>query len=122
MDPGSGIVREVVEVAPVNKLPTTEGYFFKSHESCEVKALLFVTALQFTSISLVYTSSRFPQLDSIQTFAMPPMAIEEDIRRVKAIVVKTFIPQTCRAGICSDNGHNYKLTVEDVSVPTPGQS
>ncbi|PVH75083.1 GroES-like protein [Cadophora sp. DSE1049] len=48
------------------------------------------------------------------------MAIEEDNRLVKAIAVETSIPQTCKAGVCSDNGQNYKLTVEDVSVPTPG--
>ncbi|TVY37798.1 alcohol dehydrogenase [Lachnellula subtilissima] len=30
------------------------------------------------------------------------------------------IPITCKAGVVSNNGPNYKLTIEDIQVPTPG--
>ena len=30
------------------------------------------------------------------------------------------IPKTCKAGVMSDEGPDYKVTIEDVEVPTPG--
>jgi propanol-preferring alcohol dehydrogenase len=35
---------------------------------------------------------------------------------------KTYaIPKTCKAGVVSNEGPDFKLSIEDVSVPEPGK-
>lgn len=46
--------------------------------------------------------------------------VDEDIPILGVKPQESAIPLTCKAGVVSNNGTNYKLTIEDVQVPTPG--
>jgi len=75
--------------------------------------------LDFSSYYFI-SPVRFLDVFCIQSQSMHPVTIDGENLIPDGKSQESTIPLTCKAGVVSNNGPNYKLTIEDVQVPTPG--